>query len=671
MSQLLFTWLLSSCLTAATPAPLTVDAFFEVSWLREAQISPDGRYVAITVAKHNEKANKTPKAIYIYDIKSKKTKGLTAGASASMATWGPDAKELYYIATPDGASDSQLLAISPEGGNPRVLTNSCAALSAPLVAPDASSVAMVAELYPTCQDMACNCAKLAEKAASKSSGQVYDDLLFRFWNSWRDERRSHLVLFDMKNQQLRDLTPGSYDVPPLDLGGVQDIAFSPDGQYIAYVSNHDETVALSTNNDIFIASIKDGKVFSFPQGKGSDHSPKFSPNGEKIAYLSMERAGFEADLPRLMVYSFKTKMVTKLAASLDRPIREYVWAPDGEGLYFIAYHHGKKPLYYFSLKSGETTVIADELTYSHLSIAKDGTIAMIGEALNQPPELVVLSAGNHKEIARSEFNKAWREKVILKAPEELWFKGAKNENVQLYYLPPATAKEGQKVPLVLLIHGGPQGVFGDDFHPRWNAQMYAAKGYGVAMINFHGSIGYGQKFTDAISRHWGDIPYNDIMKGLDFILEKHSELDKDKVCASGGSYGGYMVNWLAGHTSRFACLISHAGVYNLTAKYGSTEELWFPEWEFGGNPYDNPALYKKWSPHNFAKKFKTPTLVIHGVNDFRVPLEQGLGMYTALKRRGVPARLLIFTDEDHFVQKPQNIRLWWDTIHDWLNRYLN
>ncbi len=664
------TWLLSAVVSASTPSPLTVDSFFDVSWLRKAQISPDGKYAALAIAKHDEAANRTPSKIYLYDVGTKELKPFSK-AEASEPAWAVNSEKVYFIA--DGSSDNepQLWSQNIAGGEAQELTHFCGGVSTPVVSPSGRYIALFSELYPECgRDLDCQCKTIADKKLSKSTGKVYDSLLFRHWNHWRDAKRSHLVLFDTQTGILKDLTPGNFDVPPIDLGGAIDVAFSPDEKYIAYTSNHDKVVAMSTNNDIFITDLNGENELSIPHGPGNDNNPQFSPDGRYLAYISMARAGFEADLSRLMVMDLQNQEIRQLVPELDRPVTDFVWAPNGKGIYFIAMNEGTKPLYYADFASGKAQIITKDQTYSKLSMANDGTIALIGQDLANPAELIILEKANHNVVAQTTINKSWKETVILPKGEVTWFKGAKGEQVQTYFLPAVNPRDPKHVPLVVLVHGGPQGVFGDDFHPRWNAQLYAARGYTVAMINFHGSVGYGQAFTDSISKNWGSYPFEDVMKGLEDIIAKHPEINGQKVCASGGSYGGYMMNWIAGHTDRFSCLISHAGVYNLTSKYGSTEELWFPEWEFGGNPYDNPKLYKKWSPHNYVKNFKTPTLVIHGSNDFRVPLEQGLQMYTALQRKEVPSKLLIFTDEDHFVRKPQNIRVWWNTIHEWLDTYL-
>jgi dipeptidyl aminopeptidase/acylaminoacyl peptidase len=396
----------------------------------------------------------------------------------------------------------------------------------------------------------------------------------------------------------------------------------------------------------------------------------YSPDGNHIAYRSMERPGFEADRYRIFIYDRTTGKNMEFLPDHKLSVNSIVWHPSGSYIFFTTDEEGFVNLYSVRVKDGNLKPVLKGFYIDQVQFLSEDDIVFLNQAANMPNEVYRMNLRTNKTEQISQINTKLLAELELPLYEPFWFKGAKGEQVQGFLLKPPFFDKSKKYPAVELIHGGPQGAWGDDFHFRWNYQMFASPGYVVFMINFHGSRGYGQDFTDAVSRDWGGAPYEDIKLGTQYVIDNFNFIDKDKLAAAGASYGGFMINWIAGHENPFKCLISHDGVYEQISMYGATEELWFPEWEFGGVPWEKDTLYEKWSPARLAANFKTPMLVIHGEHDYRVPYTQGLQLFTALQRQGVKSRLLFYPDEDHFVQKPQNAKLWWETVHGWIAEFI-
>jgi dipeptidyl aminopeptidase/acylaminoacyl peptidase len=509
--------------------------------------------------------------------------------------------------------------------------------------------------------------------ASKVKGRLFDHLLIRHWNAWSDGTRSHLFIVPASGGTAVDVTPGDVDVPPIALGGAQDYAFSPDGTEIAFVRNVDPefTLGLGTNNDIFVTGTGGGEIKKLTANKANDHSPGYSPDGRFLAYLAMARPGFEADKQCLMLFDRKTGTADNLTGSLDYSVAGFLWAPGGAALYFEAEEKGRTAVFGITLATKKVEKVFEGHTLSALALSPDGrTLYFLKQALHRPNDVWSFDLKTKTLAELTKVNAGLLAGLDMNPAEEFWYDGAAGDKVHGFLLKPPAFDPSKKYPLLMLIHGGPQGSFGDDFHYRWNAQMFAAGGYVTAMVNFHGSTGYGQAFTDSISGDWGGKPYLDIIKAVGFLHGRYPFIDMTKLGAAGASYGGYMIDWIEGQTDIFDCLVSHDGVFDLRSMYGATEELWFPEWDYHGTPWTSPEQYTKWSPSMYVKNFKTPCLIVHSANDFRVPLEQGLQFFTSLQRMGVPSKLLYFPDEDHFISKPQNAELWWKTIHEWLATYL-
>ena len=495
--------------------------------------------------------------------------------------------------------------------------------------------------------------------------------MYRHWDDWRGPKISHLFLFNMKDKTYSDLNlNGKFDVPPLALGSSKDFTFSPTGTEVAFSMNEDEFLATSTNNDIFILDITDLENNSYKKislSDGNDNHPVYSPDGNYLAYCSMERAGFEADKQRIMLYNKVTKETINLSGDYDISAGQIVWSKDSKSIYFTAANKIYNSIYKIDIKNKFISTVVESVVASSLQLSSDGkTLYFKNQRSTLPDEIFAINTDKLNFRKITDVNGELLSKIEMNNVETFWCEGAEEAKVQSILVKPPFFDPKIKYPMMFLIHGGPQGHWEDDFHYRWNLQMFASQGYVVVATNPRGSTGYGQKFTDEISGDWGGKAYIDLMSSYDYAVNNFSFIDKNNTFASGASYGGYMINWIEGHTDRFNALICHDGVFNLTSMYGTTEELWFPEWENGGAPWENRELYEKWSPHMFVENFKTPMLVIHGAFDFRVPFSQAMELFTALQKMKVDSKMLYYPDETHFVTKPQNARLWWNTIYNWV-----
>lgn len=655
-----------------TRRAIRFDDFIRVRRLSDPQVSPDGKLVAVVVTVMDKQANRGNSDIWLVPSQGGEMRQMTTSPYADyFPRWSPDGKKISFLSTRSG--QPQVWVIDVSGGEARPLTSVATGVSSFLWSPTGQHLAFTSSVYPDCADEECNRKRKEAEEKNPVKARLYDRLLFRHWNSWWDGTRSHLFVMPSGEGKAVDLTPGDFDTPPLALGGSQDYVFSPDGAEICFVRNEDPELrlGLGTNNDLFLTSVGGRPLTPITENRANDNQPAYSPDGQFIAYRSMARPGFEADKYTLILLDRKTLQSTPLTSDLDYSVEEMVWAMDSSCLYFTAEEKGRSAVFRLRLATRVLEKILDGHFLTSLRVSPDGKkLFFLEQSLRQPAELVSLDLATKKFKPLTAVNKDLLAELELPPGEEFWFKGASGDMVHGFLLKPPFFDATKKYPLVMLIHGGPQSAWGDSFHYRWNAQMFASPGFVVAMINFHGSTGYGQAFTDSISGDWGGKPFEDIMLGLDYLLAHYEFIDEDRLAAAGASYGGYMINWIMGQTDRFRCLVSHSGVFDLASMYGSTEELWFPEWEFRGTPWTNPDQYQKWSPSSYVPNFKTPCLVIHSANDFRVPLCQGLQLFTALQRRNIPSRLLYFPDEDHFVQKPRNAELWWQTVLEWLKAYL-
>ncbi|MBD3224766.1 MAG: prolyl oligopeptidase family serine peptidase [Caldithrix sp.] len=657
--------ILTSVSLLSAQKAITFDDFFAMQRLGDVAVQPGGQHIAYSLTTPHIKANTLKTDIWILDREKGQTRQLTDHEkSSSGPVWSSDGTHIFFN------RDGQIWRQSLESSQAEKITDIATGASGPVLNQAGSKMLFVSRIYPECETLQCSEEKLKAENKSKVKARVIDHLMYRHWNRWREGRIKHVLMADTDGQNIRDVTPGPYDAPPVGLGSGNDYTFSPDGQEICFVRNTDEIVAASTNNDLFIHNLQSGKISRLTKNKGNDNNPHYSPDGRYIAFTSMARAGFEADRYRIMLYDRQSKSIKELTEDFPLSASSIVWQPDGQSIFFTVSEQDHINLYKIDIATGRIRSVLKGHYIHNVQFLNDHTLIFAKESARMPREIFSYNLKNQKLQQLTQINTERLSQLELPSYEEFWFTGANGDKVQGFILKPPFFDPDKKYPAIELIHGGPQGAWGDDFHYRWNYQMFASPGYVVFFINFHGSRGYGQTFTDAVTKDWGGAPYEDILKGTSYVLQNYDFIDKNRLGAAGASYGGFMINWIAGDDHPFQCLVSHDGVYEQVSMYGATEELWFPEWEFNGKPWENQSLYQKWNPANRADRFKTPMLVIHGEHDYRVPYTQGLQLFTALQRQGVPSKLLFFPDENHFVQKPQNARLWWKTVHHWFEKYL-
>jgi dipeptidyl aminopeptidase/acylaminoacyl peptidase len=711
--------------------PFTFEDMMKLKSVGEPAVSPDGKWVIFGVVDVNLEANTKTPHIWIVPTAGGPEREIIADQDADRPRWAPDGERFAFLSTKEGGSQVWIADFDGVGGrvtSVHKLTSIATEAGGELWSPDGKNILFTSDVYRECSDEACNAKKLEAGEKSKVKALIFDRLLYRHWNAYKEGKRSHIFVIPVDAcggtaegscphmNTARDLTPGDYDAPVFSLGGQDDYAFSPDGREICYTSNHDKNEAASTNNDLWIVPVN-GETGDSPvkvlasadditaDNPASDSTPLYSPDGRYIAYRAQQRPGYESDRFRLMLYDRKTGEKKNLTENFDRWVGTYLWSADSARIYFAAEDRGRQPIFVFDVggsKSSTTNyppceacsnsmheLLGDAGYNDDLALGPDNSIFFTKMTAMAPNSIWSLSRACTIEVSTKKHKMHEKEcsdvpsmprmltsinrdvfsRLEMSPPEPFWFTGANGEKVEGFLVKPPNFDAAKKYPVKFLIHGGPQGAWGDDWSYRWNPELFAASGYVVVMINFHGSTGYGQEFIDAINGDWGGAPYEDLIKGLDYAEKAFPFIDKDRECALGASYGGYAINWILGHTDRFKCLVSHDGMFNAESAWGTTEELWFNNWEFKGTPYDNRATYQKWSPHQYAKNFKTPTLVVHGQRDYRLDVSEGFQLFTTLQMEGVPSKMLYFPDEGHWVLKPQNSRLWYETVNAWVDRW--
>jgi dipeptidyl aminopeptidase/acylaminoacyl peptidase len=659
---------------AAEKRPMTVEDLWAMKRIGQVALSPDGQWLAYELMQYDMEKNSGNSDLWLVPTLGGEPKQLTVNAKFDgIPRWKPDGNGLGFISARDGSRQIYLLPMS--GGEAKKITDFPVDVEDFIWSPDGQHIAFSAAVYADAKDLQETADRDKSREESKVMARIIDHLMFRSFDRWTEGKRTHVFVCTSGGKNVVDVTPGDYDSPPLDLGGSRDFVFSPDGKEIAFVRNPDPMVAASTNNDVFIVPMNGGEAKNITAAnKAVDNQPFYSPDGKYLAYKAMKRPGFEADQYEIMLYDQQTGQQQSLTDSFDLTPEETVWSPDGQSIFFTAENQGRNSIFVIDVANKQITELVHDHDNGKIIVGRDGkTLYFSRETVAMPEELFRLVLKSKTEEQLTFVNQELLSRIKLNPVEDFWFSSFDGKKAHGLLLKPPFFDPDKKYPLIFLIHGGPQGQWSDDFHYRWNASLFAAPGYVVAMINFRGSRGYGQAWCDAVSKDWGGGPYRDLMVGLDYLLSTYPFIDKEKLAAAGASYGGFMIDWIATHTDRFNVLVSHAGVFDQRSMYGATEELWFPEWEFGGTPYEQPELYEKWSPSYYAadfKKYKTPTLVIAGEQDYRVPVTQGLQMFTAMQRMGVPSRLIYFPDETHFVSKPQNSRLWWNEVFAWIDKWL-
>jgi dipeptidyl aminopeptidase/acylaminoacyl peptidase len=653
--------------------PMTFDDLIKLHRLSAATISKDGKWIAYAAATPDMDANRNVSNVWIVSTAGGGPIQVSQGGRDSAPAWSPDGKTLAFISGRDGGSQVYLL--SMEGGEAKKLTTLSTGADLFHWSPDGKTIAFTSSVYPDCQDDACNAKRDEQKEKSKVKAHLYDHLLYRHWDHWSEGKRSHLFVVPADGSAAaRDLLPGAnYDVPPDERGEASDFNFSPDSKEICFTAVTDKVEAISTNGDLFTVPVAGGETKQITTQKGFDGNPVYSPDGRYIAYHAQLTPGYESDRWRVMLYDRSSGKIDNLSENFDRSAMELAWSPDSKTIYFLAENETLQPVYAMDARVGATPKKVLDGFNAEFAFSGDGkTLAATRSSLTMPNEIFTASGdgGGLKQLTHANDNIL--SNVEMNPPEKFWFDGAEGTKVQAMLIRPPNVDASKKYPLLNLLHGGPQTMWSDDWGYRWNAEVFAGAGYVILMINRRGSTGYGQKFTDEITNDWGGKAYEDVMKGTDAAIAKYPFIDGSRLAAAGGSYGGYMADWLATHTGRFKAIISHAGVYDKVSMY-ATEELWFEEHDLQGTPWTAPENYKKWAPVTYAGelgKYKTPTLVIAGERDYRVPYTQSLEFFSALQRQGVPSELLIFPDEGHWVLKPQNAQLWYKTFFEWLAKYV-
>jgi dipeptidyl aminopeptidase/acylaminoacyl peptidase len=658
--------------------PFTFEDMMALKRVGDPQVSPDARWVMFSAVDVSLAANTKTPHLWIVPAAGGESKQITNGqAGENRGRFSPDGKNIIYTSSAVGGSQIWVVGFDSGSGMPsgdaRQLTSISTEADGAMWAPDGKHIIFVSEVYPDCKDDACNKERDEALTKSKVKAKIFTRLFYRHWSAYTRFKRSHLFAVPVQGGTPVDITLGDHDVPPFSLGGQDLYAISPDGREVAFTSNVDEVEATSTNNDVFVVSIAGGTPRKISSSPGSDSTPLYSPDGRYIAYRSQARAGYESDRFRLFIYERKSGATTDLTKDFDRWVEAFTWTPDSSAIYFSSENRGTSPLWRLKLNGGkpEQAVAGfnDEPAFS-----ADGKTIFFSRMSIQAPNEIYKAAVSENGIAEaqqlSHVNDGVLSQVEMTPLESFEFTGAAKTKVQGFMLKPPGFNASQKYPMKFLIHGGPQGAWGDDWSYRWNPELFAANGYVVVMINPRGSTGYGQKFIDEINGDWGGKPYVDLMRGLDYVEKTYPYIDKDHECALGASYGGYMIDWLLGHTTRFKCLVAHDGMFNTVSAFGTTEELWFNTWEFKGTPWTNPKTYSKWSPNLSATKFKTPTLVVHGQLDYRLDVSEGFQLFTTLQLLKIPSKMLYFPDEGHWVLKPQNSQLWYTTVNEWVDQWV-
>jgi dipeptidyl aminopeptidase/acylaminoacyl peptidase len=709
---------------------MTFEDMMQMKRLGETAVSADGKWLAYSATTVNLEQNTKTAELFIQPVAGGDAKPLAvAQAGDSGPQFAPDGHSVLFLSGRNGSRQVWLADFDPATGatsHPKKLTAISTEADNALWSPDGHSVIFTSAVYPDCPAITaadasgdkCNAERDAAAAASKVKAQIFTHLLYRHWNRFTGEKRSHLFLLSVESGTVRDLTPNDpHDVPPFSLEGGGGFAISPDSKELAFTENLGEEPAISTSASIFTLDLTDpaAKPVKVSTSKGGNFNPAYSPDGKYLAWRSQERPSYESDKFRLMVYdrAAKTtkdllkdaKLPNRAPANFDLWVDEFAWVDDSQHIFFVSGDKGEAPIY-------ETNITGDDLhrmgkaagEWSDIHpFLRNGLEVIVGNfvRVDRPAEVVIANLLEMDEsvhvirVYSSELNKPSKDisnptyvpqalthlndallaELDLPAQASFWFTAKDGTKLQGFLIRPPAFDPAKKYPVKFLIHGGPQGAWGDAWSYRWNPELFAANGYVVVMVNPRGSTGYGQAIVDGVNGDWGGKPFTDLMQGLDYAEQHYSFIDKNRECALGASYGGFMANWILGHTDRFKCIVSHDGMFNPESAYGTTEEMWFNEWEFKGKPWDyygkpdaeNP--FRKWSPMMSAKNFKTPTLVIHGQLDYRLDVSEGYQLFDTLQRLKVPSKMLYFPDEGHWVLKPQNSQLWYKTVNDWVDQW--
>jgi dipeptidyl aminopeptidase/acylaminoacyl peptidase len=664
-------------LASQSKRPMELEDLFRSKRVTDPQLSPDGKWVAFVVTEVLKAENRTNSDIWLIPSAGGEAKQITNSPRHDRhPRWSPDGKWIAFESNRGGSFQIYLQAV--EGGEPKQLTSISTEATAPVWSPDGKMIAFPSAVFPEFSDKpfaesdALNKKKQDDRDNSKVKARIFTELLYRHWDSWVDDKRQHLFVISVNGGEPIDLTPGNRDAIPTSstFSAGDDFDFSPDSKELAYTATPMPTreQAWSTNHDVYTVNIETGTTQQITTNPAADGYPRYSPDGKYIAYRAQSRPAFEADRWQLMLYDRATGTTRSITENFDSNVDAMAWTKNSKMLYFDSDEKGQKPLWSVSVKGSDVKKVVDGGTNGDVNISSNGKMLVFSRAMYTRAAEVYTSSSDGKNVKPlTHVNDQLFSQITFSEPENVWFTGAGGTQIQMWIIKPPMFNPNKKYPLVYWVHGGPQSAFLNSWSTRWNPQLWAAQGYVLALPNPRGSTGFGQKFTDEISHDWGGKVYEDVMNGLAY-MEKLPYIDVNRMAAAGASYGGYMMNWFQGHTDKFKTLVTHDGVYNFYSMYGTTEEVWFDEWEHG-KPWENPE-FDKFSPHKYAQNFKTPNLIIHSELDYRVPLTEGQQLFTTLQRKGIPSKFLYFPDEGHWVLKPGNSEVWHKTIFEWLKEYL-
>lgn len=662
--------------------PMSVDDLLALDRVSDVQLSPDGRRVAFVVTQVLKTENRTNSDVWVApaDRPGEAVQLTYSPHEDRHPRWSPDGRWLVFESNRDGSFQIWIMPV--RGGEPRKLTALATEAKQPVWAPDGRALAFVSSVFPEFSERPLAEAQRAsrEKLLAQERGhvkaRVLTQLLYRHWDAWVGGRRKHLFVLPMRNggaaAEPRDVTPGDRDAVPTSttFASGDEFAFSPDGHELVYTATPEpgRTEAWSTNHDLVAVNLTTGERRALTSNAAADTTPRFSPDGKWLAYRAQTRAGFESDRWQLIVLDRRTGERHSVTRELDVSVRGFAWSPDSAHLFFHAHERGCEPVWRVARDGGVAEQVFADGTATELNVTPDGrALVFLHQGFSRPPEIGRLSFANGAIEPLATLNHDALDGVELSRVESVTVPGAGGARVQMWLVKPPGFDPAKKYPLVLWVHGGPQSAFNDAWSTRWNPQVWAAQGYVIALPNPRGSTGFGQAFADAVSRDWGGAVVDDLLACVAW-LKQQPYVDASRMAAAGASFGGYVVNWLQGHTTQFRALVAHGGVYNFDSMYGTTDELWFEEAEHGV-PWETRD-FDRFSPHRFAANFRTPELILHGEQDFRVPYGEAQQLFTALQRRGVPSRLVLFPDEGHWIQKPLNSELWHREIFAWLAEHL-
>ncbi len=653
--------------------PFSIHDMLAMDRISDPQVSPDGRWIVFTLRKTDLEADKGRTDLWLIDTDGTDLRRLTSHPESDFnPRWAPDGKSVWFIST--RSDSSQVWRIRVDGGEAQQVTDLPLDVGNLLVSPDGRHIAFTIEVFPDCKTIADTKDRLDKIEQRKTSGRIYEQIFVRHWDTWKDGRRSHLFVMPAAGGDAVDLMWGmDADTPSRPFGGPEEITFTPDGRGLVFSARDaGRAEPWSTDFNLYMVPIDGSAPLKCltEDNKAWDTNPVFSPDGRILAYLAMTRPGYESDRFRIVLRNWPDGEKRVLTENWDRSPSSFCFSIDGGTIYAAATNVGQKSLFAVNVKNGLVRTIVKEGYIGSPTVAFNRIIYGMSN-LSSPVELYSVEPDGRDIRKITNINDEKLAAARMGEYEQFTFAGWNGQTVYCYVVKPVDFNPAIKYPVAFLIHGGPQGSFGNSFHYRWNPQAYAGAGYAAVMVDFHGSTGYGQAFTDSIRGDWGGKPLEDLKKGLAAALKRYPWMEADRVGALGASFGGFMINWISGNwPDRFRCLVNHDGNIDERMAYFDTEELWFPEWDHIGTPWDNPVGYEKHNPVNFVKNWKTPMLVIHGALDYRVADTQGLGTFNALQRLGIPSKLLYFPDENHWVLKPANSILWHETVIGWLDRWL-